>query len=219
MILTFARCGNNAREAVRLYREQFPQRQNHPDHKTILKLIARGRETGQMQPVRREVGGAPKNVRTVEHEEAVLNVFEEDGTRSIRTVSREMGLYKSSVQRVLADNRRHPYHHTRVQHLLPEDYPIRREFCLWLIYQNDADPHFLSRILFSDESLFCREGCSNYHNLHIWAEENPRELFPRGFQHRFSVNLWTGLLGDRLARWQVYLRWILSFVKIPNLSL
>jgi hypothetical protein len=35
MILTFARCGNNAREAVRLYREQFPQRQSHPDHKTI----------------------------------------------------------------------------------------------------------------------------------------------------------------------------------------
>jgi hypothetical protein len=26
-----------------------------------------------------EVGGAPRNVRTVEHEEAVLNVFEEDG--------------------------------------------------------------------------------------------------------------------------------------------
>jgi hypothetical protein len=128
-----------------------------------------------------------------------LNVFEEDGTRRIRTVSREMGLSKSSVQRVLADNRRHPYHYTRVQHLLPEDYPIRREFCLWLINQNDADPHFLSRILFSDESLFCREGCSNYHNLHIWAEENPREIFPKGFQHRFSVNLWTGLLGDRLA--------------------
>jgi hypothetical protein len=199
MILTFARYGNNACEAVRLYREQFPQRQSHPDHKTILKLIARSRETGQMQPVRRKVGDAPRNVRTVEHEEAVLNVFEEDGTRSIRTVSREMGLSKSSVQRVLADNRRHPYHYTRVQHLLPEDYPIRGEFCLWLINQNDADSHFLSRILFSDESLFCREGCSNYHNLHIWAEENPRELFPKGFQHRFSVNLWTGLLGDRLA--------------------
>jgi hypothetical protein len=152
-----------------------------------------------MQPVRREVGDAPRNVRTVEQEEAVLIVFAEDDTRSIRTVSREMGLSKSSVQRVLADNRRHPYHYTRVQHLLPEDYPIRREFCLWLINQNDADPHFLSRILFSDESLFCREGCSNYHNLHIWAEENPRELFPRGCQHRFSVNLWTGLLGDRLA--------------------
>jgi hypothetical protein len=94
-----------------------------------------------------------------------LNVFEEDGTRSIRTVSREMGLSKSSVQRVPADNRRHPYHYTGV-HLLPEDYPIRREFYLWLINQNDAPE---------------------------------RELFPRGFQHRFSVNLWTGLLGDRLA--------------------
>jgi hypothetical protein len=152
MIITFARCGNNAREAVRLYREQFPQRQSHPDHKTILKLIARGRETGQMQPVRRRSWGCSK---TVEHEEAVLNVLEEDGTRNIRTVSREMGLSKSSVQRVLADNRRHPYHYTGVQHLLQEDYPIRREFYLWLINQNDA-PHFLSRILFSDESLFCR---------------------------------------------------------------
>jgi hypothetical protein len=126
MILTFARCGNNAREAVSRC-SQFEE----------------------------EVRGAPRNVRTVEHEEAVLNVFEEDGTRSIRTVAREMGLSKSSVQRLLADNRRHPYHYTRVQHLLPEDYPIRRDFYLWLINQNDAS-HFLSRILFSDESLFCR---------------------------------------------------------------
>jgi hypothetical protein len=64
MILTFARCGNNAREAVRLYREQFPQRQSHPpDHKTILKLIARGRETGQMQPVRRRSWGHSKKCK------------------------------------------------------------------------------------------------------------------------------------------------------------
>ncbi|CAH1365866.1 unnamed protein product, partial [Tenebrio molitor] len=71
MILTFARCGNNAREAVRLYREQFPQRQ-----------------------IRRSWGYSKKckDCRT----RGVLNVFEEDGTRSIRTVSREMGLSKSS---------------------------------------------------------------------------------------------------------------------------
>jgi hypothetical protein len=63
MILTFARCGNNAREAVRLYREQFPQRQSHPDHKTILQLIARGQETGQMQPVRRRSWGCFKKCK------------------------------------------------------------------------------------------------------------------------------------------------------------
>jgi hypothetical protein len=139
----------------------------------MLKLIARSRETGQMQPVRREVGGVPRNVRTVKYEEAVLNVFEEDGTRSIQTVSREMGLSKSSVQRVLADNRRHPYY-TRVQHLLREDYPIRREFCLWLINQNDADLHFLSRILFSDESLFA-------------GKVVPRDLFPEVFNIGFLL--------------------------------
>ncbi|KAJ3623514.1 hypothetical protein MTP99_019736 [Tenebrio molitor] len=59
------------------------------------------------------------------------------------------------------------------------------------------------RTTIQEYNIFCQRiiqlGCSNYHNLHIWAEENPRELFPRGFQHRFSVNLWTGLLGNRLA--------------------
>jgi hypothetical protein len=83
-----------------------------------------------MQPVRREVGGAPRNVRTVEHEEAVLNVFEEDGTRSIRTVSREMGLSKSSVQRVLADNRRHPYHYTRVTNATTRSLLRRAQLCI-----------------------------------------------------------------------------------------
>jgi hypothetical protein len=65
------------------------QRQNNPE------INRSGSRNGS------DAASAPRNVRTVEHEEAVLNVFEEDGTA---TVSREMGLSKSSVQRVLADN-------------------------------------------------------------------------------------------------------------------
>jgi hypothetical protein len=57
-------------------------------------------------------------------------------------------------------------------------------------------PNFLSRILFSDESTFGRQGYYNVHNWHIWAGENPK-----AFQERFSVNLWAGLLGDRMV-WQ-----------------
>jgi hypothetical protein len=58
---------------------------------------------------------------------------------------------------------------------------------------------FCSRILFSDELNFGRQGCYNAHNWPIWAEENARAIFPRAFQKGFSVNLWAGLLGNRIV--------------------
>jgi hypothetical protein len=48
MIVICGECGGNARETARVYRERFPNRNRHPDHKTILHAIARGRETGQV---------------------------------------------------------------------------------------------------------------------------------------------------------------------------
>jgi hypothetical protein len=44
------------------------------------------------------------------------------------------------------------------------------------------EPNFVSRILFSDESNFDKQGCYNAHNWHFWAEENPKAIFPRAFQ-------------------------------------
>jgi hypothetical protein len=60
--------------------------------------------------------------------------------------------------------RRHPYHYTRVQHLQPEDYLARRQFCKWPLNLEENNPKFVSRILFSDESIFGRQGCYNTHN-------------------------------------------------------
>jgi hypothetical protein len=54
----------------------------------ILSAIARTIERGHILPNRKETGGAPRNVRTVENEEAVLDAFEE-GTESIREVAQE----------------------------------------------------------------------------------------------------------------------------------
>jgi hypothetical protein len=54
----------------------------------ILSAIARTIETGHILPNRKETGGAPRNVRTVENEEAILDAFEE-GTESIREVAQE----------------------------------------------------------------------------------------------------------------------------------
>ncbi|GFV69221.1 hypothetical protein TNCV_3861451 [Trichonephila clavipes] len=36
----------------------------------------------------------------------------------------------------------------------------------------------------------------NQHNAHVWALENPHRTQPRAAQQLFSVNIWTGILGN-----------------------
>jgi hypothetical protein len=112
-------------------------------------------------PNRNEIGGgAARTARTLANEESILNIVEEDGTRSIREIAQEVNISSRSVHRVLNENRLHPFHYTRVQHLEPEGYPARRNFCVWLLNKAAEDENFISRILFSDESSFGRQGCS-----------------------------------------------------------
>jgi transcriptional regulator with PAS, ATPase and Fis domain len=89
---------------------------NHPIHKVILSAIARTIETGHILPNRKESDGAPRTVRTVKNEEAILDAFEE-GTESVREVAQELNISKTSVHRVMKIERRHPYHYMPLQHL------------------------------------------------------------------------------------------------------
>jgi hypothetical protein len=198
MLIIFGECGRNAREAARIFSGRFPDRPS-PDYKTILRVRARSQETGKVLPNRNEIGGGARTARTLANEEAILNIVEEDGTRSIREIAQEVDISSRSVHRVLNENRLHPFHYTRVQHLEPEDYPARRNVCVWLLNKAAEDENFISRILFSDESSFGRQGCFNHRNLHVWSYDNPRGTYPHAFQRRFSVNLWSGLVGDSVV--------------------
>jgi hypothetical protein len=60
MLLIYGECGRNARAAVRMYAQHFPNR-NHPNHKVILSAIARTIEIGHILPNRKETGGAKAN--------------------------------------------------------------------------------------------------------------------------------------------------------------
>ena len=67
-------------------------------------------------------------------------------------------------------------------------------------------PLFSAEVLYTDEALFTRDGCFNIHNSHVWAHLNTRGTRSRAHQPRFGVNVWAGILGDRLIR-----PYILSF--------
>jgi predicted DNA-binding protein YlxM (UPF0122 family) len=94
-------------------------------------------------PDRKNIVGAPRIARTVENEQAVLDAFQDDDTKSISEVARLLDISDASVHRILKTNRRHPYHYTRVLYLQPEDHPARRAFCMWLLNKEILEPNFL----------------------------------------------------------------------------
>jgi hypothetical protein len=189
MLIIFGECGRNAREAARIFSDRFPDRPS-PDHKTILRVLARAQETGKVLPNRNEIGGGARTARTLANEEAILNIVEEDGTRSIREIAQEVDISSRSVHRVLSENILHPFHYTRVQHLEPEDYPALRNVCVLLLNKAAEDENFISRILFSDESSLVGRDVSTI-EICMSGRTIIQGLlrYPRAFQRRFSVNL------------------------------
>jgi len=96
--------------------------------------------------------------------------------------------------RTLHEEELYPYHDQRVKHLEPGDYAQRMDLCHWVT----AHPELLSLILFTDETSFTRDGVNNLRNVHTWSHRNPHATCVTHFQRRFSVNLWCGVLGNRL---------------------
>ncbi len=58
--------------------------------------------------------------------------------------------------------------------------------------------HLHNQILFSDESLFTQDGIFNSRNKHLWAEGSPHAAIQTKLQHRFTVHVWCGILGNSL---------------------
>ncbi|XP_066600978.1 uncharacterized protein [Prorops nasuta] len=57
---------------------------------------------------------------------------------------------------------------------------------------------FPDRILWTDESTFTPNGVFNSKNYVHWATENPRAVRVGAFQFRWTINVWAGLIGDRV---------------------
>lgn len=127
MIIVYGVAGENARAAARLYAERFPERERHPYYTTILRCIQRTRETGSVLLNWRNAGAPIRH--HVYEEERILRAFEENPRNSVRRVSRMLGLSRYLVHHVLRQNGLHPYHHRRVQQLLPRDFEQRVYFC------------------------------------------------------------------------------------------
>ncbi|KAJ4439948.1 hypothetical protein ANN_08079 [Periplaneta americana] len=192
----YGKADGNAALARRLYQERYPQR-HCPDRKTFVRLHYRLCEYGKFNSP--GLGRGRQRSTTPEIQEEILEAVNMTPSISTRRVALQVNVPHTTVWRQLKEYQLYPYHLQCVQALSPADYPARVRFCQWFLQQCGVNPNFPALVLFTDEAQFTRDGITNFHNQHVWAYENPRATVPSHHQVRFSLNMWAGIIGDRLV--------------------
>jgi len=184
-------CDGNARAAVQEYQRRSPDRRI-PPRSVFTRIHQALRDTGSLPSVSLQSGR--EVVRTINTRENILQMVQRSPRLSIRRMASRIGVSRMKVWRTLHEEDLYPYHDQRVQHLEPGDHAQRMDLCHWI----KAHPELLSVILFRDEASFTRDGINNLRNVHTWSHDNPHETSVTIFQRIFTVNVWCGVLGNKL---------------------
>jgi transposase len=189
MIFMYGFCNGNSRAAKREYQRRFPNRRV-PHFQTFAYVYQFSREHGKFPTV-----ANPEHVRRVVHREnEILQVVDNNPSTSIRRVSHQLGVPRSTVWRAIKKENLYPFHVQKVQRLEAGDEAHRLRFCRWIL----AHRRTVQRILFTDEAQFTRDGINNCRNAHVWAIENPHAVVQTRSQYKFSVNVWCGIYNSHL---------------------
>ena len=125
-------------------------------------------------------------------EQDVIANVQNSPWKSVRQLSRETGIPKTSVHRILKRAQWKSFIPALV-HALNEDDPDRRiEFCEWYRARCADDNTFSMKIIWSDEATFKLNGSINRHNCSYWAQENPHLTVERHLNLP-GVTVWCGL--------------------------
>lgn len=195
----------DAEQAAINYREQFPNSARFPDARVFERLQVHMRWSGQLVPSSQHVG----RTRQVDQqlEDLILAHFRDDPHLTIRKAARRLHTTYYAVQSTLRIHGWHAYHHRKFQDLRGlRDYAARLEFSRTLWAHLRANINFYRYILWTDEVSFTESGIHNSKNFVHWTDQgNPRVVRRAHFQHRYSINLWAGVINETLA--------IIKFIK------
>lgn len=193
MIFILGECLQNSLLASRVYAERFPNR-NHPNRAAFERLLVQFKETGSVQ-----YKTVPKRKPITENEDiefAVIAATVENPHIGQNEIAENNNISQASVSRVLSNHNYHPYKIQRHQELLETDFNRRVQFCMWVLDKVAENDNFFDRVLFSDECTFHNNGSFNRHNFHYYSDSNPYQIRIINNQHRWSVNVWGGIMGS-----------------------
>jgi len=191
ILLVLGECHRNYRQAAILYRERYGYRRC-PNHTTIRDLELRARQ-GRMKRDRQKV-----NYDNDARLATVLAAVHLNPQISSRQIERQIGIPRKTALRLLKNAKYHAYHITLTQAITDEDMRVRLLFCQWAEQMFENNPRFFYNVMFSDEATFKNNGELNRHNCHYWSDVNPHWYRQIDNQHRWSVNVWCGIVNGYL---------------------
>lgn len=182
-----------ARMTARIFNQRHPNK--HTSDVYVASLVQKFRETGSVENKKRQ---AVNPVRNEAIEVAVLGHVEAEHCVSTRKLSEISGVSRASCQRILKAYKYHPYKLQLVQELNEDDPDRRLQFAEEMTNRLANDPNFLYSICFSDECSFYLNGLVNRHNCRYWDDTNPRLFREAHTQNPEKLNVWAGILGNRI---------------------
>ena len=123
--------------------------------------------------VNAERSGRPKTATNEDRQADVIANLTVKPNRSLGYVTRQSGVSKDSVHRILKSAHFHPYKLQR-RHTMSDTDPLRRsECCNWFLQEVERNPHFVRNVMFSDECLFFLDGHAHTQNCQILVPREP----------------------------------------------
>lgn len=124
-----------------------------------------------------------------------VSVNPEASTRQLASIT---GIPRTSVRRVLTMHKFHPYKMKILQELGDYDPDRRIQFCELMTEEIRREPSLTKNICFSDECSFLLNGNVNKQNCRYWSDENPHIVVEGHTQNPQKLNVWCGILGDKI---------------------
>ena len=118
-----------------------------------------------------------------------MAAIEANPTSSLQDVGDQIGKSHSQVICRLHHHGFKSYRTAVHQELRPGDAERRLEFARSALKILDDDPHFTQNIVFTDESTFKLHHRPNIQDHRIWAQVNPRRVYPGSTQYPQSLNV------------------------------
>ena len=173
IVKEYYRVGESASVVILNFKRHFRVKSS-PALITIKRVIEKFEEEGTVQGSPRK---HPRPVKSEENIESVKDVITTTPSKSVRKISSEAGLKRSSVHVILtSDLKMYPYK-VQVVHGLKDGDPERRLlYCQWFLNKARETPEFLDSVFFSDEATFHLSGQVNRQNTRFWGLENPHEI-------------------------------------------
>lgn len=194
MIYVLGEAQKNCLLACRLYQMKYPDRRQ-PNTTAFKNVMNAFDNTGNVEYTKRVV----KSRRIAEDKQLdVLLHVHDDPHLSSRQICHLTDISQSSVNRITRKNKYHPYHIQLHQELEEQDFQRRIVFCNTVNQKITENPNFLFNVMFSDEATFHNNGFVNKHNMHYYAMQNPHWVREINIQNRWSLNVWCGILGNKI---------------------